>query len=303
MWIKKGNIFQNDTSLWWSKKYAGIPTIDQINDDILRIYYYSMDEKMDGRISYIDVDAKNPSNILYSKKEPVLDIGENGTFDDCGVCPSCIVTINDKKHIYYLGVQRAEKTPYLYFAGVAVENNNGIFERVQKNPVLDRTATEPYTRSATTIIQEGNLFKMWYVSAFEWFKWNDRLYPKYVIRSAHSKDGISWFSLPEKVIEFEDEFEFGFGRPWVIKEDGIYKMYYSVRSTNVPYKMGYAESVNGIDWKRKDHELGLIRSETGWDSEMICYPCVVNTKYGKYLFYNGNSHGASGFGYAKWENL
>jgi predicted GH43/DUF377 family glycosyl hydrolase len=301
MWVKKGLIFQNDPSGWWSKKYAGIPTVDILSDEVLRIYYYSMDEKMDGRISFIDVEAKDPSKILHIQKEPVLDIGEAGTFDDSGVCPSCIVTINNRKHLFYLGVQRSEKTPYLYFAGVAVQEENGQFKRIQKTPVLERTPAEPYTRSATSILHTANGYKMWYVSAFEWFRWNDRLYPKYVIRSADSSDGIHWNASPEKVFDFENEFEFGFGRPWVVQEDGLYKMYYSVRSTNEPYKMGYAESKDGVNWQRMDDKLGILRSESGWDSEMICYPCVVNTKYGKYLFHNGNSHGASGFGYAKWE--
>ena len=43
-WEKLGLIFKNDTSLAWSKKYAGLPTVELINEDIFRIYYYSMTE-------------------------------------------------------------------------------------------------------------------------------------------------------------------------------------------------------------------------------------------------------------------
>jgi predicted GH43/DUF377 family glycosyl hydrolase len=300
-WVKKGLIFENDPELWWSKKYAGIPTVDVLNEETLRIYYYSMTDNFDGRISFIDVDAANPSRVIFKNTHPVLDLGEPGTFDDCGVCPSCIISINGKKHLFYLGVQRAEKTPYMYFAGVAVESESGSFNRIQKTPILDRTPEEPYTRSATTILKIGNSYKMWYVSAFEWFSWNNRLYPKYIIRSATSDNGLNWAARPENVLQYQNEFEFGFGRPWVMHEDSKFKMYYSVRSTNEPYKMGYAESDDGIHWVRMDHAFGLVRSESGWDSEMICYPCVVDTKYGRYCFYNGNSHGATGFGYAKWE--
>lgn len=300
-WQKKGLIFQNDTSLWWSKKYAGIPTVDVISDDILRIYYYSMDEKMDGRISFIEVEAKNPSTIIHIEKEPALDIGEAGTFDDCGVCPSTILKINNKKYLFYLGVQRTEKTPYMYFAGMAVQTTDNKFKRLQKTPVLDRTEHEPYTRSATTIIKIKEHYRMWYVSAFEWFKWNNKLYPKYILRTATSTDGFNWNTENTEVIKFKNNDEFGFGRPWTVFEDDVYKLYYSIRSVSTPYKLGYAESVDGLTWERKDELMNLPCSKEGWDSEMICYPCVVNTKHGKYLFYNGNSHGASGFGYAKWE--
>jgi hypothetical protein len=39
-------------------------------------------------------------------------------------------------------------------------------------------------------------------------------------------------------------------------------------------------------------------SETGWDSEMICYAAVITTKYGTTMFYNGNRNGETGFGCA-----
>lgn len=300
-WKKKGWIFKNDTSNWWSKNYAGMPTAELLNEETIRIYYYSMNEQMDGRISFIDVEAKNPMSIINIAKEPVLDIGAIGNFDDSGVCPSTVITLNDKKYLYYVGVQRTEKVPYMYFAGLAIENKDGIFERLQVTPLLDRTPLEPFSRSATTIVKTVAGLKMWYVSSFDWFKWNGKLYPKYNVRYAFSTDGIHWDFEGKDLLPFEDEFEFGFGRPWVEFDGGLFKMYFSVRSTNAPYKMGYAESIDGITWVRNDNELNLNRSTEGWDSEMICYPSVVNTKYGKYLFHNGNSHGATGFGYAKWE--
>jgi hypothetical protein len=31
---------------------------------------------------------------------------------------------------------------------------------------------------------------------------------------------------------------------------------------------------------------------------MVCYPFVIDAAGKRYLFYNGNRHGATGFGYA-----
>jgi hypothetical protein len=64
------------------------------------------------------------------------------------------------------------------------------------------------------------------------------------------------------------------------------------------YRLGYAESNDGITWTRKDSSVGITRSETGWDSEMICYSHVVDHGGRRYLFYNGNGFGQSGIGYA-----
>jgi hypothetical protein len=85
-----------------------------------------------------------------------------------------------------------------------------------------------------------------------------------------------------------------------MKEQGLYRAWYSIRSLNLPYRIGYAESVDGVSWTRKDREVGIQRSESGWDSQMICYPCVLHVKGQPYMFYNGNRHGQTGFGYAVW---
>jgi hypothetical protein len=81
----------------------------------------------------------------------------------------------------------------------------------------------------------------------------------------------------------------------------MYRMWYSIRSRVEPYRIGYAESADGIVWQRRDAEAGIARSETGWDSEMVCYPCVVDAGDRRYLFYNGNRHGSTGFGCAVLE--
>jgi hypothetical protein len=46
---------------------------------------------------------------------------------------------------------------------------------------------------------------------------------------------------------------------------------------------------------------GIDVSNTGWDSEMICYPCVFEHKGTKYMLYNGNGYGRTGFGLAVME--
>jgi hypothetical protein len=78
-------------------------------------------------------------------------------------------------------------------------------------------------------------------------------------------------------------------------------MWYSLRRKNITYRIGYAESKDGIHWERKDNEAGIDVSENGWDSEMICYPAVIKVKGKTYLFYNGNNNGVTGFGYAELE--
>ena len=68
------------------------------------------------------------------------------------------------------------------------------------------------------------------------------------------------------------------------------------------YRMGYAESQNGLNWERMDEKVGIDVSATGWDSEMIQYPYVFNHKNKKYMLYNGNDYGKEGAGLAVLEH-
>ena len=295
-WEKRGLIYCPDGRNWWAKHYAHLPTA-HVLDDRIRVYYAGLDENNFGRIGYVDLAKDNPSQILYIAPEPILELGDLGTFDDCGLVPSDIIVHEGKIYLYYIGFQRAERVPYMLFAGLAISEDGINFERYSRTPILDRTDKEPFLRSATTLIVEDDLFKMWYVSANKWTTVDEKLYPEYIIRHAQSKDGIHWETLEPISVDLADD-EFGLGRPWAIKDGDTYRLWYSIRSRTRPYRMGYAESKDGIHWERKDEKAGIYASETGWDSEMICYANVVKIQDQWIMFYNGNQHGRTGFGYA-----
>jgi hypothetical protein len=73
-------------------------------------------------------------------------------------------------------------------------------------------------------------------------------------------------------------------------------MWYASRGA--AYRIGYAESADGLQWERKDGEAGLSVSAEGWDSEMIAYPCVFDHRGRRYMMYNGNGYGRTGIGLA-----
>jgi hypothetical protein len=95
--------------------------------------------------------------------------------------------------------------------------------------------------------------------------------------------------------------EHALGRPWVIREDDGYRMWYSSRTRSRGYRIGYAESTDGIRWNRRDDEVDLDVSADGWDSQMLAYAAVVRRGDRTYMFYNGNDCGRTGFGYAELE--
>jgi hypothetical protein len=71
------------------------------------------------------------------------------------------------------------------------------------------------------------------------------------------------------------------------------------RRSLAAYRLGYAESANGIDWIRKDEEMGLDVSPGEFDSDAIMYSAIISVGDRTYCFYNGNNFGEHGFGLAE----
>jgi hypothetical protein len=47
-----------------------------------------------------------------------------------------------------------------------------------------------------------------------------------------------------------------------------------------------------------DEETGITVSDSGWDSEMICYGQIFKRANDLFMVYNGNGYGRSGLGLA-----
>lgn len=300
-WKKLGLIYAPSGEHSWAQSHALLPTPYLLDDNRLRVYFASLDKHKFGRIGYVDLDAHNPLHILTISSVPVLDLGPLGAFDDSGVTPSCILAVNGELFLYYIGWQRTELVPYMLFTGLAVSRNRGnSFERIYPTPVLDRTSAEPYSRGAPFVkmTPEGQ-FVAYYWSCRHWSSHGGFLHYNNDIRRTKSKDGIHWNEEGIVCIQPNWSDEYSVGRPWIVENEEHFEMWYSSRSTSRPYRLGLAYSADGITWERKDENVGLMPSTTGWDSDMVCYPSVITLHGRTFMFYNGNNHGATGFGCAE----
>ena len=309
-WVRKGFIYVPDGSKEWSVSHAQLPVVDFLEDqNILRIFFSTRDSQGRSLPDFIDLDADNPKNIVSHNYKQILRLGKLGEFDDCGIMPSWIVNRNCEKWLYYIGWNVRNTIPYHNSIGLAISKDKGkTFKKFSNGPLWDRDFNEPHFSGTSCVLFDNGKWKNWYLSCTEWRKINNKLEPRYHIKYAESKDGIFWDKKGVIAIDYKDENEAGIVKASVIIEYGIYKMWYSYRSfkdyrisKNTSYRIGYAESKDGISWNRMDNDgLFLEANEdiNKWDGLMVEYPHVIDVKGKRYMFYNGNGFGKSGFGYA-----
>jgi hypothetical protein len=296
-WKKMGLIFKPEAQHDWVITHAMLPIADRIGEDRYRIYFSGRDRQNRSLIGYVDIDIKCPQSLLKLSEKPVLGLGELGCFDDNGVSPTWILNRDGRKYLYYMGWNKTSTVRAAEVSGLAVSQNNGeTFQRLSRAPILGRTDQEPFSILVIScIVIEGDIWRMWYDSADRWIN-NDL--PLYNIKYAESRDGINWDRQGLVSVNYQHPDETRVSRACVLPNDHGYDMWYCYAIGRGGYRIGYATSSNGIDWKRRDREAGIDVSEAGWDSEMICYPHVFDHKGTRYMLYCGNGYGRSGFGYA-----
>jgi hypothetical protein len=302
-WEKQGLVYVPDGTVSWAQHYAFPPTPHVLDETTLRLYVAFCDADVVGRLGYVDVRFAAPTEVVGVSAAPLLDIGEPGCFDDNGLLPTRILPIGDRLYLYYVGYQRGTRVRYFQFQGLAYSDDGGeSFHRHGRVPILDRSDAEPLHRTSAFVDHDGDRFRMWYVAGDEWVPVGDRLLPRYNLRYLESSDGVTWGEEGVVCLDFADDDEHAFGRPWVFYHGGMHKMLYSVRRRSIGYRLGYAESPDGIVWERRDTEVGIDVSAKGWDAEEVAYGSVVLRGDRAYLFYNGNERGRTGFGCATLEH-
>lgn len=295
-WRKLGRIFFPDGSLQWMQSHAAVPIAQAIDGDLFRIYFSARDAKSRSHTGFVDVDITRPDRIIACGRDPVLAPGELGAFDDSGAMATWLTSAPGGDHLYYIGWNLGVTVPFRNSIGLAVARTPEVFERYARGPIVDRTASEPHFCASCCVLRDGEEWRMWYLACTEWRTTPKGPEHRYHIRYATSADGIHWQRDGVVAIDYANDEEVAISRPSVIRDPDKWRMWYSYRTHQ--YRIGYAESDDGITWVRKDEASGIDVSDSGWDSDMIEYPFVFDHAEHRYMLYNGNGYGATGFGLA-----
>jgi hypothetical protein len=191
--------------------------------------------------------------------------------------------------------------PFTTFIRCAMSTDDGVsYERVSRAPVLGRSDHDPFLATSPWVLVEDGRWRMWYASGVRWVLTENGPKHEYRVVYAESSDGIAWQPTGRVCIDFASNEEYAIARPCVVRDDGGYRMWFTYRGER--YRIGYAESPDGLTWRRNDARAGLEPAGDGWESREVAYPFVFDHGGRRWMLYNGNGYGATGIGLARWEH-
>jgi hypothetical protein len=315
-WKKLGRVF-DPTQIEgrpWLKEFAQAPST-LIFDDFVRVYFACrpLRDSNGQYVSYtgfVDLERNNLLNVIRISQNPIMDLGELGTFDEFGVYPTSVIKFGDDFLAYYAGWTRCSSVPYNVAIGAAISKDNGVtFKRVGKGPVISYNPYEPMAISGPKIRRFNDTWCLWYITGEKWRVTDGRPESVFKIRFAKSDDGFTWERVNKNIITPRLEVDECQASPDVIFHNNKYHMFFcykyssDFRNRDRGYRIGYASSADMEKWERDDSKAGIDISADGWDNEAIAYPHVFELDNKIYMLYLGNEVGRFGFGLAELEGV
>lgn len=302
-WISRGLVFRPDSSRWWMRTHACAPVPVHLGQTVYRVYFAGRDDENRSHVGWFDMDLERPDDILAVSQQPVLAPGPLGHFDDHGIYAASAVRDGGSILLYTIGWNPGVPRPLFYASiGRAVSDDNGAtFRKIGRAPILQRSEHDPCGVTGPCVLKEGNFWRMWYVSGYRWEAINGTPVSFYNIKYAESHDGALWQRAGVVAIDHATPDERNIARPWIVREGAVYRAWFAYGAGR-GYRIGYAESLDGIRFVRRDEEIAFRYSGQGFDDEATAHPAVVCCKGRWYMFYNGNGYGRDGIGLAVAED-
>ena len=296
-WKKLGLLFSPTKLHPKLISHAANPLPVWLKGNIFRVFYSGRDASSRSSVGAVDIDIVK-RKIVQTHIKPFFVHGDKGSFYADGVSIGNCYKVNDITYMLFMGWQTSDKGHWRGEIGRLIVNSDFTLDLDDEQPFMSTDSVDPVSLSYPWVLPDGkNGYHMWYGSTISWNAGNGEML--HVINYASSSDGNNW-SRKGLAIPYELKKAQAFSRPTVIGNIvSGYKMWFSYRSgSGEKYRIGYAVSKDGRNWELSLDAVGINLSDEGWDSEMIEYPFVFDHKGQRYMLYNGNCYGKTGFGLA-----
>lgn len=298
-WIKLGQLFCPSGDQRHPKllTHAANPLPVLLEGNVYRVFYSGRDARNRSSVGAVDIDIVR-REVVHEHYAPVFEHGPEGSFYADGVSIGNCYDAPSGRYMLFMGWLNPADAHWRGEIGrLRVDGDLGLsLDGGRAFMPLD--ALDPVSLSYPWVLQDGSRagYSMWYGSTLTWDAGNGEMI--HVINRASSQDGERWEKLG-LAVPYAVGTAQAFSRPTVVRDSVGLHMWFSYRSgAGQSYRIGYAFSVDGSDWQFKLGDAGIDVSEEGWDSEMIEYPFVFDHDGERYMLYNGNGYGKTGFGLA-----
>ena len=301
-WSKRGLLYSIPIGGLSPKLFSHTanPLPMHIEGDIYRVFFSSRDAINRSSVGAVDVDIVR-GTVIREYIHSFFEYGPEGSFYADGVSIGNCYVVDGVQYMLFMGWQSPEIGHWRGDIGRLIVQPDLTLKLDADAPFLASDLVDPISLSYPWVMDnpEGGYY-MWYGSTATWDAGNGEML--HLINYATSHDGHSW-RREGLAVPFELGRAQAFSRPTVGRDDqGRYEMWFSYRSgSGEKYRIGYAVSRDGRNWGLSLEDAGIDVSADGWDSEMIEYPFVLDHNGQRYMFYNGNGFGKTGFGLAVLE--
>ena len=274
--IKEYNI-KDFSHVWMNTTHLQHPTITPFGTGSINILVGVRDAENRSRIRRFSIDKK--FNISSIEREPLLELGGLGTFDEYGQIPSCIEIGPTANRLWYIGITRGT-VPYKNSIGTArIEKFEDYKYKRNNSPIISQSNNIPYFATSPWFQSRDSLL---FVTGTGYIEEEGNLDSQYALAIAdyHSRKCIVDTS-DLRVMLLPDEHR-AIARPVTYKD----RLYFSARSNKHDYSIkvllnGQWESQNDVVFE------GLPDSA----KEMQCYPMPFEFDGKDYMLFNGNNYG------------
>ena len=277
--------------------HAANPLPILIEGDVYRVFYSGRDKENRSSVGAIDIDIVK-RKVIREYNNPFFEHGSEDSFYANGVSIGNCYEVNGVQYMLFMGWQNPKDSHWRGDIGRLIIKPDLTLELESQTPFISTDTIDPISLSYPWVIKSTkDCYCMWYSSVTTWDAGNGEMLAP--IKFASSANGHNW-NREGLAVPYELGIAQAFSRPTVVGsiETG-YEMWFSYRSGNgEKYRIGYAFSKNGKSWQLALGEVGIDVSQEGWDNEMIEYPFVFDHKGQRYMLYNGNDYGKTGFGLA-----
>jgi len=257
-----------------------------------RLYYTGGNGTMTAIGLVNSTDAKQWTR--YSGN-PILGSGPGGSWDQNGTSDACVLKDGSTYKMWFAGHNGTA-----WQIGYATSTDGLNWTEYAANPVLANGPDESWDGThvrSPTVVKDDAGYRMWYAGYNGTFA---------CIGLANSTDGVNWTRYDGNPVHSP-------GAKWawdyrsdnsacVLNISGLYRMWYTGYNGDY-YKIGYANSSDGIGWTDFEDNPIMGARAPGFESNSVRNPAVLHNGTTCLMMYTGvNDSGDYRFGYAEGYN-